>query len=1592
MSTLFPSTRRQTENKPALPDLPQTGPSFSDEVQQGMQKRLSNGSQLGPNGSILFPSTSANQPTTTSGGEHSRRESEDEGAKLGSMLFPPVPLRRRSQSSPAGRSASNFRNSTASTLLPYDRDDGNNDEDDGEDEDEEEEDLDRTRRTAGTARRGIQNRASKVQHSRNSSTYSNGGPPTSRRRAATETTTALDYLMMEERDREERAIDETPRTRNKRLALIQEKKQIETDKLNKRLSGQGNFDSPTDSRGSGFYNGEPSASNGVGGGAQVREDQQYSREEAWYLLRALVGQEITHEEGLLWKLQNLDPREDLFGENTYEESIPPTELPILRYLIKHFLLTLPLVRDVTSPTGVPSFWTEGLFPIIRAVHNADFSQPIDRNGASGVPSPHDSTLRNALERFVSAGLKISSTSHLGSASDTPEFTSDAEATGAAMMDRLPTNSTARYNFQPTAPPPEVTPPLETVQDPISRSSSNKRFSFSRLFNGSGTPSSPLSKSDSLNLGPAVTSVPSSPPKEATKEATEPSSPVLSSSSSWQRLSHVISLPPPVPHVFPNRPDPSRSPSVPRPASQEPESPIVNSQGTFEQARPSTNLSRQASTSSRARRAETESIGFTSGLEDGASFVSAREANTTEGGESDFEVLDRDENEMEELTARMPEPLQSSVGMSKQKSEGEKTISKGEKEEEVEGYTVDGVEPAATRSGGSSTPSASTPTTSSPAPPVQPPFQNYSSPARQSPSPSSPSSPEKRSSKFGLASLLRNKRSRTKTSDSAVSATGPSPQPGVVPSSRQVPLTTTTDSNFVAHMAIPNSLMWTSQAQGSTSGSDYPLSPARSGAPIILDKGGSEWPFQEDVEFEHGPDFELLKWGGFEADVVGVRRTIFSVNYIIRVRRPARLDEFVLRTESQFIKFWRTLDKSFPNAHIRRIPAGDPKNDVIIRPRPSLPALGSTPTLVSGMQSTHSLASTTNGRSRFLSGMQQAAADPHNPERPTPPRSSSAMSSSNFTRSLRAQSLHSEGEIKAVRARRVRSATFSSAQARRPGSAFGSYRSFGATSVGSRLNLPVEIGKKMPTHDQRRRALRSWLRDVLSVRTVGHNLELAKFLLSGSEVPKDSDVLDIAKRELIDEARRSARLGAAQAAVEKVRTLRNYWDLVEEEIIHADGLAEISSTLREVPAITKLPLKYQKVIELVRFDFAETLFETLVSGPSSGVTFAKLKSLHAAFPYFLVRQALRLGGSKLMARALQDILVSRPFGGKSLLQKILATCLDDDPVRLAAEMDRCRARIGSNVMCEKLEQFVRDSREKKTIIRRYAEENNIELVLCIVRGADEPRLPAYLLTRIRKSQVAYRKFAKTNPSPLMKAQVQDPDIRLVLELQTYLRLASRDRDAAMMREMLANEDFAAAIEIVAEPFIALLKRTYRIGNAAQLLSDVQTFLNQLIIIVEALRSRIQDPQKSIRVLARLLSRHDQSLYTFIRSVHRKETIVEEFLQWLWTASVFLRRGLAEPVNIDEVVPPNQPDEKAYLLDELEELTGFHADKRFHAFQSMCRRLGGDVQEDSPITVEGDGRGKSRIEPILDPKPSFPPLSEIPIYASAFKNQLKSVFAF
>lgn len=65
---------------------------------------------------------------------------------------------------------------------------------------------------------------------------------------------------------------------------------------------------------------------------------------------------------------------------------------------------------------------------------------------------------------------------------------------------------------------------------------------------------------------------------------------------------------------------------------------------------------------------------------------------------------------------------------------------------------------------------------------------------------------------------------------------------------------------------------------------------------------------------------------------------------------------------------------------------------------------------------------------------------------------------------------------------------------------------------------------------------------------------------------------------------------------------------------------------------------------------------------------------------------------------------------------------------------------------------------------FVEENGVELVLCIVRGADEPRLQKYELERVVRASKKYATWIKGNPSPLARSRVNDADIRLVLDLQ------------------------------------------------------------------------------------------------------------------------------------------------------------------------------------------------------------------------------------
>jgi hypothetical protein len=75
------------------------------------------------------------------------------------------------------------------------------------------------------------------------------------------------------------------------------------------------------------------------------------------------------------------------------------------------------------------------------------------------------------------------------------------------------------------------------------------------------------------------------------------------------------------------------------------------------------------------------------------------------------------------------------------------------------------------------------------------------------------------------------------------------------------------------MAIPHELLYPTAEESADGHAEE--TGAHAPEPVLLPKGGVKWPWDEPVPFLQGPDFEQLKWGGFEADVIGVRKNLIS---------------------------------------------------------------------------------------------------------------------------------------------------------------------------------------------------------------------------------------------------------------------------------------------------------------------------------------------------------------------------------------------------------------------------------------------------------------------------------------------------------------------------------------------------------------------------------------------------------------------------------------------------------------------------------------------------------------------------------------------
>ncbi|WFD35187.1 hypothetical protein MCUN1_002037 [Malassezia cuniculi] len=729
--------------------------------------------------------------------------------------------------------------------------------------------------------------------------------------------------------------------------------------------------------------------------------------------------------------------------------------------------------------------------------------------------------------------------------------------------------------------------------------------------------------------------------------------------------------------------------------------------------------------------------------------------------------------------------------------------------------------------------------------------------------------------------------------------------------------------------------------------------------------------------------DRLRQGGFEVDIVAVRiHSSTDRDFVLRIRRPNRTDEFVVRNDADWIEFAAKLAHELgPYVHVRPLPR---------LPGRELPESNDDDkTITSSYDTSETYSRANSGR----------------PTRSTR-TGTTGVDSRSYNSSYLTETTYDDD--------------FSSSYLEEDYDS-DEYSDESHDQDDEDADKYVKRARPLPKFEVDRRLLRSWLRDTLAIRSINDSHEVRAFLSIGSfgdrELSTD-DLLNIAERRRVDCRRIEEREMDAEMAGENVLCIRRVQQRIWADCVDGDGFLKAFDALKSTPDFWDLPTSYQTMVSWGNLQLARFLYGIFVQGDESRANLARARDLYETVPWRRLAAALRLP-------ALATVMEwQKQFLRNKFLQNLLKITFEDNPVVMDEELRRLQKEIGSDVMIKKLRAYVESPDDLKRLVRRHAQFADIPLVAAIVRGSDAPKLSKTEVQRVILATRSYNEFLKTRPNAARKKAHKEPGYMLITNLQRVLRLYSLHRDVTQIRGMLQDPTILDALAAFFEPLKEALARIHRVKNAHADLMHFSAYLGRLLDLMESLRARIQDPARSVNMIAAFLDRGAPHWYNFLHRLTQVDTVVFSAFAWLrhlamtvgvgsedlaqfWEPPVEAMQdadveqataelhaaNLAEHNAAGGSEIPRNPGHSVHLdptiLAEARTLAEAARHKRTRQMEIGCRWSAGDTEGDFSIQVFGDGAGKIRQEPFLPKEPiSAPPSTALDILLRSFRDAVSS----
>ncbi|KAF6762614.1 hypothetical protein DFP72DRAFT_802386 [Ephemerocybe angulata] len=516
---------------------------------------------------------------------------------------------------------------------------------------------------------------------------------------------------------------------------------------------------------------------------------------------------------------------------------------------------------------------------------------------------------------------------------------------------------------------------------------------------------------------------------------------------------------------------------------------------------------------------------------------------------------------------------------------------------------------------------------------------------------------------------------------------------------------------------------------------------------------------------------------------------------------------------------------------------------------------------------------------------------------------------------------------------------------------------------------TELPRKQPgsrlAREKNRLTLRSYIKSLLSSRAIGDSPVLKAFLLMNPITLSPEELEDARRREEADRTREEGRKRFAKEIASRVDGLRDAVKSVKGDIMGKDGLTRIFGTIKVTPNIKDLPDNYKSVVEWARISLASTAFHTFVASDDASETFAGLKRIHGLMPYFMLKGALKITNPIAMIRTVLDLFLAQPFGGRSLLQRMFTSSLTEEVRVLEEDIEAVKDKVDDPMMCDKIRQFVYAPREIQEMFKMDAASEGMNIMTVVLRSSEAPILNRQQMHRLARAHRAHMEYTKVK-NELEDSDdddgPQDEDAWLIEDLKVLTHLYQRLRDREQLIGLIFEGFTSELLKDIITIFYSPLAKVYRAASIADSLSDLQTFITDLIRTVEQLDEASQeDPHRTVQEFVNLVQRHEQSFYHFVHNVHSKgEGLFDSLMRWMELFLTSIREGLGPPISL-EFLLPHPGKERAEILTEVDKVA-LHHYKLKVLYEGKLRRRFGRAQADDGADAE-DEAAKEMVNGVL-----------------------------